>query len=61
MDIEVIFAAIIIFMLIALFIGYGLLVIFFPEWVGIAGKKAKEIEAKHIEENNDGPEQINDL
>lgn len=31
------------------FILYGVIAILFPEWVGITGKKAKQIEADHRE------------
>lgn len=58
---ETIITSVVVFLVVFLFAGYGFLAIFFPEWVGIAGKKAKEVEAKHHEENNDGPEDIQDL
>jgi hypothetical protein len=58
---ETIITSVVIFLIVFLFIGYGVLAVFFPEWVGIAGKKAREIEDKHAEQNNDGPEEIQDL
>lgn len=58
---EMILSVVLVVLLVGLFVGYALLAIFFPEWVGIAGKKAKEIEAKHLSENNPEPENIQDL
>lgn len=58
---EAIITSVVIFLIVFLFAGYAFLAIFFPEWVGIAGKTARDIEAKHQEENNDGPEKIQDL
>lgn len=36
-------------MTIFFFFAYAVIAILFPEWVGITGKKAKEIEAEHRE------------
>ncbi len=44
----VIFAIIFLFVLMTL--GFIFLAFFFPEWVGIQGKKAREIELRHKEE-----------
>tara|TARA_Y100000780_G_scaffold232551_2_gene265879 strand:- start:47778 stop:47963 length:186 start_codon:yes stop_codon:yes gene_type:complete len=61
LDTEVVLSLVLIFLLVSLFIGYGVLAIFFPEWVGIAGKKAQEIEARHNPENIDKPDETIDL
>lgn len=37
-------------MTIFFFFAYAVIAILFPEWVGITGKKAKEIEAEHRED-----------
>ena len=58
---QVIVTAVVIFMIVALFGVYVFLVIFYPEWVGIAGKKAREIEAKHVEGTEITPEESKDL
>lgn len=34
------------------FIAYGVIALCFPEWVGITGKKALQIEAEQREENS---------
>lgn len=33
------------------FLLYGVIAFFYPEWVGITGKKAKQIEADHREKD----------
>lgn len=61
MDAEIILSIVLVFLLVSLFVGYAVLAIFFPEWVGIAGKKAQEIEAKHNPENSDQPDETIEL
>ncbi|MCB9072236.1 MAG: hypothetical protein H6623_01345 [Bdellovibrionaceae bacterium] len=34
------------------FLAYAVIAILYPEWVGITGKKAQEIEAEHRTEEN---------
>ncbi|MFK8137714.1 MAG: hypothetical protein AB8E15_05060 [Bdellovibrionales bacterium] len=58
---QVIVTGVVIFMIVALFATYAFLAIFYPEWVGITGKKAKEIESKHREIEGAIPEEIEEL
>lgn len=37
------------------FVAYAVIAILWPEWVGITGKKAKEIEAEHRDEKPSDP------
>lgn len=46
---EAIVTTVVILMIVGLFAAYVFLAVFFPEWVGIAGKRAKEIESSHEE------------
>lgn len=58
---EIVLTVVLVFLVVGLFVGYAVLAIFFPEWVGIAGKKAQEIEAKHNEEKFPKPEETEDI
>lgn len=40
---------IVLFLVIAGFLGFLFLMIFFPEWVGITGKSAEKTNAEHVE------------
>ncbi len=52
---ETVIAFIIFGMVILTLVVYVLLMFIYPEWVGIAGKVAKEIESAHHEEGNKEP------
>jgi hypothetical protein len=47
---------IVITFVVLVFVAFGVFALLFPEWVGIQGKKASEIEESHRSNSTTGPD-----